>query len=253
MEHNFFSEMQLSPDFCELELKVNSRTGNQIKDWISEVSLILKKEMEDWDWSKPFEVELPDEPEIDKFYKLLSAEGNPDALPGLGYMQLYKSSKVTDFVTGSFLSQYGLIISQSAKEIFEAYNLGEARFYPITLEHNGNFYSNYFFLKTLSSAVEFIDYRKSCFYKQRGFSDFDTREVIEIDSIEEYEDYRKNLSDQEVFIYMKSIALNDSFPNYDYFTCDMPGMHKRFVSSKLASALNKLSGLQIIKTNRIFK
>lgn len=252
-QESYFSELPISSDFLELDLKGNPKTGSQIKNWISAGVIKMKKEMENWDRPKLFIPALSEEPEIKQFDKLLSAEANPQTLPDLGYFELFKSSKLTDFITGSCLQQYGLIISKKAKEIFEQFNLGQAKFYPLTLEHKGNFYGEYFLLKTLSSGVEFIDFEKSTFYHQRGLLEFETRRDIAINSFQDVINHRQKFSVNDADLYIKKIVLADSFPNFDYFTFYRYGVHKRFVSPKLATALKQTTGHEIKQTNRIFR
>jgi hypothetical protein len=252
-EEQYFSDQTPSLDFFELNLKGNPKTGSQIKDWLSPKIIAMKNDLDTWDWSKPYNPDLTGESEVKQFDRLLSLDENPDTLPEIGYFELYKSSKLTDFVSGSFMQQYGLIVSNIAKDILETHNLGQVKFYNLSLEHKGQFYNNYFFLKTLSSAVDYIDFEKSLFYQQEGLLELETRKDIEINSLQDVENHKQKYSGMDTYFFAKKIVLKDNFPNFDYFTFYNYGLNKRFISAKLAIDLEKSTGLEILQTNRIYR
>ena len=186
----FFKDLPISEDFLEIDLVSPKKTCDQIKDWKSVGTLEIEEKMKSFDFSKSISFEIPDEPEINKFENLLTDYDVPKELPPLGYFELYKSAKLTDFITGSFLSQYGLIVSDKAKRVFELFNCGKKQFYALTLEHKETKYSNYIFFRTDSNGEDYIDYKKSEFYIQKEL-DFDTRQDFEFNSLKEIEIFQK--------------------------------------------------------------
>ena len=144
------------PVYFSLHLTGNLRTksGAQIAEWLPPQVEDLHAQMKNWDWSKPFEFEMPEKSIISTFTDILEDDGLPDALPEVGKLILYDSSKLTDFIKGSFLDQYGFIVSDRAKSILVHFNLGIHKFYPLTLMQKGELYRNYWFFKSLSNSLE---------------------------------------------------------------------------------------------------
>ena len=252
-EEKYFADQPASTDFFEINLTGNTKTGSQIKEWQSPKSIEVKKRMDNWDWSKPYVADLTAEPEIKIFDRLLSSNEIPETLPDFGYFELYKSSKLTDFISGSFLEQYGLIINDKTKDILNQFNIGLSKFYPLTLEFKGQYFTNYYFVKAIGQADNYIDYEKSVFYEQTGLFGFDTRTEIELNSKNEISEYRKNNAGKDKHIFAKKIFLNSNFPKLDYFTLTEFGIYKKFISVKLAKALDKATGIEIKQTNRLYK
>ena len=252
-EEQYFADQPASTDFFEINLTGNPRTGSQIEDWLSPKSIEIKNRMAIWNWLNPFVADLTAEPEIKKFDRILSSDEIPETLPDIGYFELYKSSKLTDFISGSFLQQYGLIVNDKTKDILRQFNLGVSKFYPLTLAHKGQHHTNYNFLKTIAKTDSYIDYEKSVFYEQDGLLQFDTRREIKLNSIDEIATYQKTLVGTEKMILAKQIFLNSNFPALDYFTFSNYGIHKKIVSSKLANELTKVTGIEITQTNRLYK
>ena len=251
-EEKYFSDQPASTDFFEITLTGNPKTGKQIKEWNSPKSIENKKLMDNWDWSKPYIADLTAEPEIKKFDRLLSSNEIPETLPDFGSFDLYKSSKLTDFISGSFLEQHGLIVNDKIMDTFSQFNFGLSKFYPLTLELKGQ-HINYNFLKIIAAADNYIDFKKSQFYEQDGLLRFETRKEIDLNSMDEITAYRETLVGTDKMIFAKQIFLSSDFPDFDYFTFSKYGIHKKFISTKLAKDLNKATGLEVTQTNRIYK
>jgi hypothetical protein len=205
----------------------------------------MQKKMQQWDWSKPFEFEMPDKPIATQFNDVLKENGLPDKLPELVKVFLYSSSKLTDFIKGSFLEQYGLIVSAKAKIVLEKFNIGKHKFYPIIVNQRGVDYEDYYFFKSLTNANEYIDAKKSSFNFQEGYFNTDTNRPVNFASYEEIETFRRENSSNDLYIFADRICLNENFPDHDYFTINEFGIHDMFISPMLADGLKALTGFHI--------
>lgn len=252
-ENKYFENQSNSEDFFQLELKGNKSTGNQIEDWKSPAVIKMEQRLNNWDGKSLLNFEIPEGSEVRKFEDLLVCENVPIELPEIGQMKLYQSSKVTDFIKGSFLQQYGFIVSGKAKVILEKYNLGKHKYYPLELIHKEQVYSNYWFLRSSASMKDYIDFEKSSFYMQKGLLDFSSRVKIIINSREELRNYRSKFQGQNIYIKASEINLSQNFPNYDLFTTNGYGVQGAYISAKLKSEIIKLTGIEIKPTKRIKK
>jgi hypothetical protein len=252
-ENKYFENQSNSEDVFQLELTGNKRTGDQIEDWKSPAVIKMEQRLNDWDGKSHLDFEIPEGGEVRKFEELLVNENVPIELPEIGQMKLYQSSKVTDFIKGSFLEQYGFIVSGKAKVILEKFNLGKCKYYPLELIHKEQVYSNYWFLRSSASIKDYIDFEKSSFYIPKGLLDFSSREKITIKSREELRDYRSKIQGQNIYIKASEINLSQNFPNYDLFTSNGYGVQGAYISAKLKPEIIKLTGIEIKPTNRIKK
>ena len=222
-----------------------TKSGDQIEEWITPQIADMQKKMQQWDWSKPFEFEMPDKPIATQFDDVLKENGLPDKLPELVKVFLYSSSKLTDFIKGSFLEQYGLIVSAKAKVVLEQFNIGKHKFYHIILNQKSVDYDNYYFFKSLTNANEYIDVKKSSFYLQEGYFNTETKRPVAFASYDEIETFRLKNAGNVIYIFADKICLNENFPDYDYFTINEFGIHDIFISPKLADGLKMLTGLNL--------
>ena len=250
-ENKFFESQSDSKYVFQLELTGNKRTGDQIEDWKPPSVQIMEERFKDWDGKSELSFDLPEGGEIRRFHDLLNGENVPEELPKIGQMTLYKSSKITDFVKGSFLEQYGFIVSDKAKNILDKFNLGEHKYYPLEIVNKNQIYSNYWFLRSSASVKDYIDFEKSNFYSQKGLLDFSSREKININSKEEIEIYRSNSQGKNIYVKAIELYLNDDFPKYDLFISKEYGIQGTFISTKLKNEITKLSGVEIKTTKRI--
>ncbi len=252
-----------SNNFFEMDIIGNKRTGNQIEDWTSQKSIEIAKKFENWDGKSEMNFEIPNEGkgEVSIFTQLLENENLPKKLSGLGHFNLYKSSKITDFISGSFLSQFGIIVSKKVKEIMEGFNLGDHRFYPIELEQNGKFYPDYFLLKTLAKTDEHIILEQSSFYYNQLDLTTETMTRIEIafKNQKEIDDFINNNKGKDYsewkMICSNQLMINDKFPNYDLFYStkynDEADSRYPILSERLKNALDGTTGIEFKPTNRI--
>tara|TARA_B100000674_G_C37661474_1_gene832699 strand:- start:29 stop:793 length:765 start_codon:yes stop_codon:yes gene_type:complete len=243
-----------SIDFFQLNLTGSSKAGDQIEDWISPGTKKINKLFKLWDEKSPLELpEIEEGGEISKFHKILDKDEIPEVLPEIGDMQLYKSAKPTDFITGSFLEQYGLIISKQAMEILETFNLGEFKCFPLGIIHKKKTYNNYFFIKFHFNYSPFINYKESEFFVQTEMVDPNSKVKIDLNSQEEVSNKNKELIKKFNIVRSSLIYLNSNFPQIDLFKLRKFGQHKLIISKHLAEALKGLSGIEITPVTTIKK
>lgn len=234
-----------------LTIKGNKKTksGDQIESWTTPTVDKLLKQMDEWDWNKTFEFEMPEKPLVSIFEEALWGDKLPAKLPEKIKLFLYKSSKLTDFINGTFLEQYGIIVSEKAKEILEQFNIGKFKFYPLTVVQNEIEYDNYYFFKCLTNSSKFIDIEKSS-YIEEDFSNPNENKKLSFKNIKEIEEYNKYNDEPHKYMFADEIQLSDEFPDYDYFTISEFGVYKKFVSNKLADSFKNLTGV-ILTENTI--
>ena len=252
------SDISYSGNLFELRLTGNAKTkdGCQIEDWKSAASIKIAQSIGEWDRKTPLDVEMPNngKGEIKIFIDLLKGENLPEKLPDLGYFTLCKSSKTTDFVNGSFLDQYGWIVSSHAKAILEQFNLGEHCFYPVVLEHRDVRF-DYFFLKTCANGDEYIDYEKSTFYSytERTFDEEHVKR--DLNSKQEFDLFTKQQNGidfpDNATLYARPIQLQKKFPEYDLFYVREFFFSSAFVSERLKDALEPLTGIELTPSKRV--
>lgn len=250
-ENKFFENQSDSKDFFQIELTGNKRTGDQIEDWKSPSVQLMEKYFKNWDGGSELSFEIPEGGEIKEFHDLLHDENVPEELPEIGQMTLYKSSRITDFIKGSFLEQYGFIVSDKAKDILDKFNLGKHKYYPLEVIHKNQTYSNYRFLRSSASVKDYVDFEKSNFYKQKGLFDFSSREPIAINSKEELKAYRSKVEGHDIYVKASEINLKGDFPKYDLFVSKEYGVQGTFISTKLKAEITELTGIDIKTTKRI--
>lgn len=214
--------VDLSNGFYEIEIIGNKRTGKQIEDWESIGSLEIEKAFKNWDGKSELKFNFPEKSEVEIFTNLLRGDNLPAKIPDIGSFVLFKSSKVTDFINGGFVSQFGIVISEKVKDILIKHNLGKHQFYPLKIKHKDLVYKNYFLFKTISGIENFIDIKESIFYKQREMS-FNTEDRVEIifnnqQEIDEFIKENKKLDfNSQIGVYSKQLKLNSNFPKLDIF------------------------------------
>jgi hypothetical protein len=250
-ENEYFQNQAISEHFFKLTLLGNKRTGDQIEYWKSPTSEIIDKLYEDFAKNPESTLEIPKGGSMDDFHKLLTGNNVPKKLPEIGKMVLYKSSKISDFISGSFLKQYGLIINEKTRNVLTDFNLGNYKCFQFDLIHKDKVYPDYYFLRNSASITEHIDYEKSKFYIQKGLLNYDQRENVNLNSLKDIEELRKEVSGKEILILASELVLNEKFPNFDLFKSDVYGVRGIYISEQLKNALNNLSGIEIEDNNRI--
>lgn len=245
--------MEDTIEYFTLEIIGNKKTksGDQISEWLHPKIEEVKNKMNDWDWSKPFEFEMPEKSLVSQFDEILKDNRLPDELPEVGRFQLYDSSKLTDFIKGSFLEQYGLIVSGKAKTVLTQFNLGRHKFYPITICYKDIDYNDYFFLKCLTSSNDYIDFEKTEFQTQKSFLDKESNRQIEFKTKDEFIKFINETSKHKLCLFADKVKLSDDFPRFDLIEINDFGVNEIFVTESLSKELNKLTGVTLTKSERI--
>jgi hypothetical protein len=258
----YSNDLDYSNEFYEIEIIGNKRTGDQIDDWESPGSREIEKAFNNWDGKSELKFNFPEKGVIDIFIQLLKNDNLPSKIPDIGSFVLYKSSKVTDFINGGFVSQYGLVISEKVKDILIKFNLGKHQFYPLKIKHKELVYKNYFLFKTLSSVDNFINIKETLFYKQRAMSfDAEDRTDIIFNDQSEIDDFIKENKkldyNRQIGVYSKQIKLNANFPKHDIFYLkkyqNSADSSLPLISERLKNELEKngITGVLFEKTKRI--
>lgn len=188
----------------------------------------------------------------DKYDRLFENNQVPSNIPDFGYFILHKSSKVTDIISSHDASIFladSLLLSSKAKEVFSGCNAGQKGIYPTSVELKGAKHNDYYLFKYSVTATDYIDYNKSIFYSQDDLFDFDSRKIVELNSLKEIEDYAIG---NDISVYAKQIVFNSDFPDFDlfYFNGEF-GLNGIFVSNNFAAKLMGMTGITLERTNRL--
>lgn len=253
--------IEYSDRFSEVWLTGNSRTpaGSQIEEWISPGTMKIFREMDHWKGNKTFQFEVPNEGkgEMSVYFELFEKTPLPKSLPDSGYFTLYKSSKLTDFISGSFLSKYGIIISPRAKKILEKYQLGSHKFYPLYLEYKSEKHEYYLF-RFLNTADPYLEIDKSEFYVNiYSYDPQEDRKVARFANESQISDFQKTQEELELedseYLTLKTAKLHLSFPKWDVFMFHRyvhGSQPKMIVSERLSDDLKHLTGLDLVPTDK---
>ncbi|WP_412560841.1 hypothetical protein [Winogradskyella sp. MIT101101] len=250
-ENEYFESQENSGDYFKLDLVGNKRTGNQIKDWHPPSTREIEKIFANWDGKSELHFDLPTGGAINEFHKKLSGNDVPKTLPEIGQMELYKSSKLTDFISGSFLEQYGLMVNDKTLKLLTKFKIGNYNHFPFEVIQNGEILSNYNFLRNSASMENYIDYQKSKFYIQKGLLQFDTREDVDINSLDDINKLVKKVAGQDIYIFASELTVTKEFPNYDLFKAGIYGVRGIYISEKLKEALKECNGIEIKEQKRL--
>ncbi len=254
---DYYIDVAKSKDFYEFKLPTSSRTAWQVENHYvpndkGPKSKIYKNE------KGQYVVEMDEsvEPTFSRLQRLFSDFNLPPKNTDIGNVNLYKSAKITDFISGDSLSANGWILSGKVKKILADFNIGKHRFYPIIVEHKDKKYSDYFYLQFSNDATQYVDYKKSTFYKNKKIIDLpETREDIEINSQKEIDDKTKELRkiDKWCSIKPKTITLTNKFPAFDLFEFHHLNTISKFISDRLRVRLESenINGYDAIETSKV--
>lgn len=253
--HEPVEKTELSPysnQFYEIHIEGNKRTGDQIEDW--NAPHISKMVNADGSSVKKGETPNGGKGYIESFYSVLKENNLSGKLPEIGSFTLYKSAKVTDFISGSFLSQYGIILSGKAKRVMEQFNLGDHRFYPLGIEHKDQLYPDYFLLRTISVLDSFIDIESSkfCIREFNPEKKIDALTPIHFNNRLEVDSFVKENYQTEDWMFRNIVAkelnLTPDFPELDLFVLRDYRFHDQsqyVISERLMSNLDEMTGIVV--------
>ncbi len=163
-----------------------------------------------------------------------------------------KWTKLTNFLSNSTISALGFILDDKAKQIIQAKNITEHRFYETPLEgKNGEQQSYYWlhFFENRSEILKNVDWTNSTFMKTEILK---KHGEIKINSAEEY----VKLSSENTMISYKPEKLsyiNTTVLEKDMFTLGNL-YHSVFISEKMKTELEnaKISGITISEVSNLF-
>jgi len=254
---DYYIDIAKSKDFYEFKLPTSTRTAWQVENHYvpnakGPKSKIYKNE------KGQYVVQMDDstEPTISRLQRLFSDFNLPPKNTDIGNVTLYKSAKITDFISGDSLSANGWILSGKVKKLLADFNIGKHRFYQIIVEHKDKKYTDYFYLQFSNDATKYVDYKKSTYYKNKNIIDLpDTREDIEINSHREIDEKTKELRkiDEWCSIKPKTIVLTDKFPAFDLFEFRHLNTISKFISDRLKTKLESenITGYLADETSKV--
>ncbi|MGK7392747.1 MAG: imm11 family protein [Candidatus Cyclobacteriaceae bacterium M2_1C_046] len=173
----------------------------------------------------------------------------PNFLPDLNYFNLHSDSKLTDVISTSAISAYGLLISTRFKNVIEKFNISTHAYYPATIRYNENLIDNYFWFHLLGiDILEAIKFNESNFYIKKGLKRL---ENISFNSFQELDSAKVELGNLKI-IKSDKLVLNKKFNFPDlfvipYFDGDI------YISERLKDAIlsHHLTGIEIKETNKL--
>ena len=259
-ENDYLKNLPYSNEFFEFELVGNKRTHYQVQQWVSESSVEIDELFKNWDGKSEIKYIIPNDGkgEIESFSIAFRKEKIPKKLPALGYLKLYKSSKVTDFICSDFLENKGMFLSEKAKLILEKFNIGNFKFYPAIIEHNGIKYNNFYFFRADINVDSYVDITKSSFFSQKPkYFGSEGRKKIKFKTRPDIKEFLIKNEGKEYnekdFIYSEQIIFTENYPQTDFFFLKefMKGSSKPFFSKRLKEALENCSGINFLETKKI--
>lgn len=256
-EKEFDKNKPCNDEFYEHTFTGNPRTNYQIKNWISPQTQKINEEFQKWDGKSELKFEFIEKGEISLFSEAFKKSKIPKKLPEFGYLEMYKSSKITDFVHSDFLENSGMMVSQKAKSILEKFEIGNFRFYPILIEHKDTKYP-YFFFRCDNNFDDKVDIENSSFYIQKP-SSFDASDRVNKKfknhkEIELFLSKNQGLDyDDKSFVYLDQVTFQAGVFLSDilFLKRYMSGRSKMYISKHLKEALCECSGIKFEPTKRI--
>lgn len=174
-------------------------------------------------------------PELIRAVGRMKQRGKLDILPDLNGIEIRKRAKPNDIIICIPLSQSGILISQSLKQIVEGFKFpDEVQWVEATATHYDQSYKYHYFYNYESPEKDLIDWDRSK-YVEVNHVGKPKSEVQYSISLEEIEHMRKNRKVR--YDSPKSLYFKRSIP-YDFFRLvySTPGY---FVSERLKNALEE--------------
>lgn len=251
-EETYFTDLPYSDDFFELTFVNSKRLVYPVDLWKRPDIIKTQEVITNPNGSKT--TIFNSHCDWDRFDRLFEGNQIPKNIPAIGYFTLHKSAKVTDVIrshSGSTFLSDSLLLSSKAKEVFSECSIEQKAFYPTSVEYKGVMHNNYFLFKYLVKATDYIDYNNSIFYSQNDLFDFESRKIVELNSLEEIERYAIW---NHTSIYAKQIIFNSNFPDFEifYFNGEF-GLNGIFVSNNFGDKLAGMSGITLKRVNRLSK
>jgi hypothetical protein len=257
-EEEFFLDVDFSNDYLMVDLPVGEKHA-----WQIDKHHIQNSENLETIFETHYRNEKHDKivPLFNMISEMFGRYSFPPANLDLGVVTLYSEAKFTDVikgVEGNFGNQ-GWVISKKLFNILKNFNIGKYQDYKIVVQSKKQKSNDYVYLHFYSFADQFVDYSKSKFYKQAGSSlNFESRELIDINSFEEIEEKKKPLNvglnfweDKWTSIKPKEIFLKNN--DLDLFKFKKLSTIDYFMSVKLAKVIydEKITGFELFKTTKV--
>ncbi|WP_179350050.1 imm11 family protein [Winogradskyella pacifica] len=254
---DYYINIAKSKDFYEFKLPTSTRTAWQVENhYVPNAKRPKSKIYKNEKGQYVIEMDESVEPTMSRLQRLFADFNLPPKNTDIGNVTLYKSAKITDFISGDYLSGNGWIISGKVKSLLNDFNIGKHRFYPIIVEHKDTKYTNYYYLQFSNDSTKYVDYKKSTFYKNKKIIDLpETRQDIEINSQKEIKEKTKELRkiDEWCSINPKTIFLKKKFPAFDLFEFHNLNTISKFISDRLKAKMESenITGYQADETSKI--
>jgi hypothetical protein len=173
----------------------------------------------------------------------------PDFNPNTGTIILKTGSRLTDFVSTSFISN-DFLCSLRVEKIILQISYGSTKFYKVKLKHN-NIISNYYrVMHTDNDYSDFINYEESDFRKIKIENNKRVNAICPVSSYDNMVKLRQEFSSNSFgewnYLEPFSIRFNSSFQiDHDIFKIKKV-THKTFISGKLRDifTMNSVTGIQ---------
>ena len=188
-------------------------------------------------------------------YKKITSFGNEEVdfseLPPLIFL-MEKESKLTDFISQSYLSAQGLLVSEKVYSIVKSYKLFNFQVARAIVRKENNDYS-YYWLHPREDCVNFLNFTSTGFYIIDIITDEEYS--IKIRDYKHYVDKRFSLSGLKKLIpFENNIYMDKSLAEYDIclFTLNSSEF---YISDKLKEELekNNVTGYEIFENKFNFK
>ncbi len=163
----------------------------------------------------------------------------PFTNPNLDGFKAAKGAKITDIMSGP-IGGRGFILSNRVKSIFEKFKIPKHYFFEAKIYHKNICYDNYYWFHLVSDYRQFVDYKKSEFYKGKDLFKFDN-----------YDEYLKfsEITDRHGFLMAEKVVLSRSFYLSDFDMFMISNFDQTiYISDSLRAELSvsKISGYELI-------
>lgn len=161
----------------------------------------------------------------------------PDFEPDIRF-KLAKGAKLCDMMGQATINASGFLISEKLKAFFEGVNSVPKKFYPATIEANGEFHLYYWMHLVWKEAEKLIDYENSMFFKRKFSNNLGT---ILLTSAEDFWRKKEELGGRYLIGIEKLTFKN--IPEYDIIP--IPFKTDIIVSGRIKDQLNDFKGLEL--------
>lgn len=191
-------------------------------------------------------------------YNLKKLEDNINFCPNVDTFILNGKSKKTDFLSCSFLARNSFIISNSALNVLNQFNLPRHYIFKIKIQYGSQILENYQLLYLVHSGFETVIFETSKIYIEEVNSRKFIKSLPSV-SKEEYFEIKKELfrrwdNDEIEYqgLYFSEISLNAP-PKYDMFHINNMIDSDVYISNSLANSLaeNNISGIEVIMSQKL--